>query len=142
MSDTVVSSVRSNKKNPNGSMLFEANVISGLGFSPVKERRCQPVKSTDFEEVLYNSSHSSSGEATVPIQAISLITTAGAPDCSGWGEGVGEELGEGVGVGVGVEVVPPPPPPPPKPPPPPPESPPLETMSPEPENDCTGEELG
>jgi hypothetical protein len=44
--------VRSRRKNPNGSMLFEAKTISGLGLSPVKERRCQPVKSTYFEEVL------------------------------------------------------------------------------------------
>lgn len=78
--------------------------MSGSGSLPVKEWRRQPLKSTDSEEVLYNSSHSSFGEATVPIQAISLMTTllpVNTGSCDGEGEGEGDGIDEGEGVGDG-----------------------------------------
>lgn len=91
---TVVSSVRSSKKNPNGaSVPCRPTEISWLSVS------LQPSKEIGSAPGLCSSIHSSCALAMVPLQATSLIRTVSGLTGVGAGEGIG------VGSTVGVLVI-------------------------------------
>src|SRR3990172_473000 len=97
----MVLSLRSSKKYP-PAVIMPVREMFGV---PSDELiRVHPARFTSEPLGLYNSIHSSFGEATVPPQATSLITTSSAPTLVGVGLGVGVSVGVLVGVAVSVGV--------------------------------------